>query len=164
MMTAQQEVKQSRVSGIPRMVRTKNKGAKGKIATHAQQVGPLTKAEHFKLMYHPHVAVIDLFAGRSDATDWWNLLFRIKATAVIAECIYAPEVVEYFERTFQLLLDLEKRSQGRTVWTMSLDEQQTLSAAIQQCDDIQLEVDRATQIYAYKRTKVILGRINEALE
>lgn len=126
---------------------------------------PLTEQELEFLKRPPHNSLIRLTDGIGDDTDWYNVAFRVMASIKTAEFVYVQEVVKQLNDCYELLKLIYEREKDKTEkWCVSLQEYEQLYSALLAADEMQKEVDRPTQIYAYRKThaklKYLVNRHN----
>lgn len=121
---------------------------------------PLTAEELYKLKAPISISYIAMCEGRANPTDWYNVTFRIRTGMLMGEHVYHEDVIAELSHGYQIMESVRKRSEdqepSKNNWNFLPDEIPVILSCIEAVDQIQLEVDRAVQLDAYKRTMEFL--------
>jgi hypothetical protein len=116
---------------------------------------PLTQEELEKLSLPPHQSLTRLSKAQGDATDWYNVMFRITATQVLCSIGYCEQSANTLKDCQKLCERIFERECARAKlsgWLVLPDtEYHELHAGLIAADQAQVEMDRPTQVYAYKK-------------
>lgn len=116
---------------------------------------PLTADELKKLSLPPHESLKDLSLGKGTPTDWYNVLFRITATEILCDIGYSADSAKAICEGRKLCQEIylrESKKGNTTNWLVLPDtEYHILYDCLLAADQTQIEMDRSTQVYAYRK-------------
>ena len=121
---------------------------------------PLTPEELYRLRAPISLSYIAMCEGRGTPTDWYNLAFRIHAGKLMADGFYTDEIVQELQHAYDVLNEIRIRNESlqpdECDWNLIPEHRPIFLPLLDAIDQMQLEVDRAVQLSAYKQTLVFL--------
>lgn len=129
-------------------------------------IGGLTSEQKMMLKMAPNLGLVLLIERRGDATDWYNVMFRLYVGLELALKHYTEEAVEAMRDGVRACLLVRDRfgASGQQTWRVSPAEAMMMSLAMDAGDRIQDELTRQQQLPAYHNAQQLMAlRANHPL-
>lgn len=108
----------------------------------------------------PNLGLVLLMHGKGDATDWYNVMFRLYVGLELALKHYTEEAVEGMRDGVRACLLVRDRfgASGHKTWRVSPAELMLMSLAMDAGDRIQDELTRQQQLPAYHNAQQLMSQ------
>lgn len=90
--------------------------------------------------------------GNADATDWYNITFRIKVAVEIAKVCYEQITVDEIQSVLTTLLDIKDNSQ----WRANDEQLMAIESGLDAMDTLQDESTRRVQLDATHKAQTFM--------
>lgn len=130
---------------------TKNRPIRKKPKSHTPIVFRLSKEMQDAIKRPPRISLNRFKTNQADATDWFNIAFRIRVGVQIAKEEYTQDTIDDMVKVFSFcdaLYNRAKRDTGPD-WSVSTEEEQYIENALDAVDIMQDETTRKTQLNAH---------------
>lgn len=137
---------------------TKTKLARKKPKSVTPILFKIDKEKQEAIKKPPHVSLNRIKAGTGDATDWFNVAFRIRVGLHIARTDYTQETVDGVMQAFTLcdLIYCNAKKEKGPDWTITADQAEVLEDALCAVDTMQDETTRRIQLDAHLQAKKLM--------
>jgi hypothetical protein len=117
---------------------------------------PLTAIEKAKISDPPWRSLKQCMLARGNATDWYNLMFRIGMAHEITLVYYSEETINEVYAVLLCLLRVKNHRKNINEWTYSEEDIQLIDAGLIVADQLGNDTPRRSQHAAMVRTKAYL--------
>lgn len=121
----------------------------------------LTKHEHLILKIPIHISMKFLAQGIAQATDWYNINFRIVIGLRLAELLYTDEVIKEFKHRVEISEGIWARFKETKVLQATQEEIEYLSSAMTAVDTMQDTDDRRSLIYVSRKAYTYMQKFRK---
>lgn len=115
----------------------------------------LTQDEAAALKETIHNAVEAMKGGTTNATDWFNVMFRLTIGMILVEKFYTLETVQEFKKSYLACaaIEVEAKKRDFEVWTVTQDQWEWLFAGMEATDILQDRTLRKELLIASRMAK-----------
>jgi hypothetical protein len=137
---------------------TKNRPVRKKPKSYTPIVFKINKELHEGIKQPPRTSLRRFREGIADATDWFNISFRIRVGIYLARAEYQQETVEDMTDAFMLCDTIYTRAKqdNGPDWTITPEEIDYIESALDAVDIMQDETTRRAQLYAHQVSQKIM--------
>lgn len=130
---------------------TKNKPVRKKPKSVTPIVFKIAKDKQEAIKKPPRVSLRRFFEGKADATDWYNIAFRIRVGVHIAKQEYVQDTIDEMNRAFTLcdLIYTNAKKETGPDWTITQEQIEVIQDALDAVDVMQDETTRRVQLDAH---------------
>lgn len=148
---------------------TKNKPIRKKPKSNTPIIFKVAKEQQEAIKKPPRISLRRFIDGVADATDWYNIAFRISVGINIAQSDYVQETVDAMKECFNVCEDIFTNAKQETapVWSITNEQAEYLQEALDAVDTMQDETTRRVQLDAHliakKKTSTYVKEFDEYL-
>ena len=130
---------------------TKNKPVRKKPKSVTPIVFKISKDKQEAIKKPPRVSLRRFSEGKADATDWYNIAFRIRVGVHIAKQEYVQDTIDEMNRAFTLcdLIYTNAKKDTGPDWSITQEQIESLRDALDAVDIMQDETTRRVQLDAH---------------
>lgn len=138
---------------------TKNKPVRKKPKSFTPIVFKISKEQQDAIKRPPRTSLNRFRTNQADATDWFNIAFRIRVGVYLAKEEYAQETLKDMSEAFTFCDVLYTRAKQDTGpdWSITADEADYLQSALDVVDIMQDDTTRRVQLDAHHVAKKLMG-------
>lgn len=138
---------------------TKNRPIRKKPKSFTPIVFKISKEQQDAIKRPPRTSLNRFRINQADATDWFNIAFRIRVGVHIAKEEYGQDTVKDMSEAFTFCDVLYARAKQDTGpdWSVTTDEIEYLESALDVVDIMQDETTRRVQLDAHHVAKKLMG-------
>lgn len=137
---------------------TKNRPVRKKPKSLTPIVFKISKEKQDAIKRPPRTSLNRFRTNQADATDWFNVAFRIRVGVHIAKAEYQQQTITGMSEAFTFCDVLYTRAKKDTGpdWTVSADDIEYLESALDAVDVMQDETTRRVQLDAHHVAKKLM--------
>lgn len=138
---------------------TKNRPIRKKPKSFTPIVFKIPKEQQDRIKKPPRTSLNRFRSNQADATDWFNIAFRIRVGVHIAKAEYLQETVDDMSQAFTFCDILYTRAKQDTGpdWSITADEAEYIESALDVVDIMQDETTRRVQLDAHHVAQKLMG-------
>lgn len=130
---------------------TKNKPVRKKPKSNTPIIFKVAKAQQEIIKKPPRISLQRFKENKADATDWYNIAFRISVGVNIARSDYVQETVDAMIESFSVCesLFVNAKKDSGPHWSATPEQLEYLQEALDAVDQMQDETTRRVQLDAH---------------
>jgi len=139
---------------------TKNKPVRKKLLSRTPIVIKLNPIEQAAIKQPPRISLERFKSHKADATDWYNIAFRIRMGLEVAKQEYVQQTVDDIAEMFNLWLVVFTNAKQTTGpnWVVENNTLEDIESTLDAIDTMQDETTRRAQLSAHVVAKKILNK------